>query len=271
MKTFFLSFPRLYISLTVPDKIADEIQTAFIHSILPRDLEPLHKYVVKAQLNGFECFKDGLLIGEYSSSLETVRRLEEDIENTLISVLGDWPAFHAGAVKVNGFASLIVGDPDTGKTTTTFNLVEMGMGFMCEEVSPVDPQTLLVHPYPQTLSLSRAYAEEYLSIHPIRQGDLKLFDSDIARYRPFRAIDEPVPLKTILLPAFHPSGSPGIELLSPGEVFTELLRYCFPPNTDDERLFDSVIRICEESDIFRVRTNNIPSLQNLLIELFGPD
>lgn len=272
MKTFFLLFPRLQISLTVPDEIADEIQATFIHSIRPRsDLEPLHKYLVKARSNGFECLKDGHLIGEYGSSLETASRLEEDIENTLIGVVGEWPAFHAGAVKVNGFSTLIVGNPDTGKTTTTFNLVEMGMDFMCEEVSPVDPQMLLVHPYPQALSFSRAYAEQYLSIYRIRKGDLRLFDSDIARYLPFRAIDQPVPLKTILIPAFHPSGPAGIELLSPGEVFTELLGYCFPPNTDDERLFDSVIRICEESEIFRVRTNNIPSLQKLLIELFGPD
>jgi len=36
-------------------------------------------------------------------------------------------------------ACVIAGDPDTGKTTTTFNLIEMGQIFLCEEVVPVNP------------------------------------------------------------------------------------------------------------------------------------
>ena len=135
----------------------------------------------------------------------------------------------------------------------------------------MDPETLLVHPYPQVLTIEGAYAEKYRSRYPVQNGELKILNSEMARYHPYAAGSDPVPLKTILMPSYDPSETPRIEDLSPGEVFTELLGYCFPPNRDDEHLFDSVIRICEETETLRLRTNSIQSTRELLKELFGPN
>lgn len=272
MKTFFLSFPRLNISLTAPDEIITDIQAAFLHSIRPdTNLPPQHEYVIESTSNGLSLLKDGHPARQFGSWLDLICRLEEDIENTLIRAIGYWVGFHAGAVMIGDSACVIPGNPDTGKTNTTFNLVEMGQIFLCEEVTPVDPETFLVYPYPQVLTLEGAYAEKHLSLYPVQNGELKILDSQMARYRPYAVGSDPVPLKTILIPAYDPSETPGIEELSPGEVFTELLGYCFPPNTDDEHLFDSVIRICEEAEIFRLRTNSLQSMRELLKELLGLD
>ena len=272
MKTFLLSFPRFNISIIVPDEIIADIQAAFLHSIRPDiNLPPRHEYIIESASNGFNLLKDGLSVGRFGSCLDLICRLEEDIENTLIRVMGDWVGFHAGAVMIGDSACVIPGNPDTGKTTTTFNLVEMGRIFLCEEITPVDPETFLVYPYPQVLTLEGAYAEKYLSYHPVQNGDLKIPDSQMARYHPHVAGSDPVPLKTILIPAYDPSETAGIEELTAGEVFTELLGYCFPPNRDDEHLFDSVITICEKAEIFRLRTNSLQSMRELLKELFGLD
>ena len=271
MKTFSLSFPRLNISLTVPEAIIADIQEAFFHSINGDLTTPVrHKYVVKPTSHQLSLLKDGKQAQQFGSCLELICRLEEDIENTLIRSIGDWVGFHAGAVLIGDAACVIAGNPDTGKTTTTFNLVEMGQTFLCEEVTPVDPKTLLVYPYPQALGLDAAYTEKYRSLYPVTSGELNLPDLQTARYRPHIAGSDPVPLKTILIPAYDPSGTLGIENLSPGEVFTELLGYCFPPNTDDEHLFDSVISICEAAEIFRLHSNSLRSMRKLLKELFGP-
>ena len=271
MKTFFLSFPRLNISLTVPDEIIADIQAPFLHSISPdTNLPPQHEYVIESTYNGLRLLKDRQSAREFGACLDLICDLEEDIEITLTQTIGAWVAFHAGAVMTEDSACVIPGNPDTGKTTTTFNLVEMGQIFLCEEVTPVDPETFLVYPYPQVLTLSGTYAEKHLSLYPVQNGELKILDSEMARYRPYAVGSDPVPLKTILIPAYDSSETPGIEELSPGEVFTELLGYCFPPNTDDEHLFDSVIRICEKADILRLRTNSLQSMRGLLKELFAP-
>lgn len=272
MKTFFLSFPRLNISFTAPDEIIADIQSAFFHSIRPEtNLSPHHKYVIESTPSGFGLLKDGQQDQLFASCLDLICHLEENIENTLIRSIGDWVGFHAGAVLIGDTACVIAGNPDTGKTTTTFNLVEMGQTFLCEEVTPVDPETLLVYPYPQVMTLEGAYAEKHLSLYPVANGELKILDSQMARYCPYAVGSDPVPLKTILIPVYDTSQTPGIELLSPGEVFTELLGYCFPPNTDDEHLFDSVITICEKAEIFRLRTNSIQTMRELLKELIGPN
>ncbi len=272
MKLFFLSFPRLDISLAAPDEIAPDIQAAFLHSIRPATEPSLrHEYVIEPIPDGFRLLKDELLKGVFDSCTDLLCRLEEDIENTLIGAIGNWVGFHAGAVMIGDAACVIPGDPDTGKTTTTFNLVEMGQIFLCEEVAPVDPDTLMVYPYPQVLTLSGAYVEEHLSLYPVQNGELRIMNPQMARYCPSRAGDASVPLMTILVPAYDPSKTPGIEELSPGDVFTELLGYCFPPNRGDEYLFDSVIRICEEAEIFRLRTDSLQSMRQLLRELFDLD
>jgi hypothetical protein len=249
-----------------------DIQAAFFHSIRPEtNLSPRLKYVIESASNGFILVKDGQPARQFGSCLDLICCLEEDIENTLIQAIGSWVGFHAGAVMIGDTACVIAGNPDTGKTTTTFNLVEMGQTFLCEEVTPVDPKTLLVYPYPQVMTLEGAYAEKHLSLYPVANGELKILDSQMARYCPYAVGSDPVPLKTILIPVYDTSQTPGIELLSPGEVFTELLGYCFPPNTDDEHLFDSVIRICEKAEIFRLRTNSLQSMRQLLKELFDLD
>jgi len=272
MKTLSLLFPRLNIALTAPDTLVPDIQAAFFHSICSEANLPFrNRYVIEATTNGLALQKDRQPVGEFSSCLELVCRLEEDIENALIQSIGNWVGLHAGAVTIGNAACVIPGNPDTGKTTTTFNLVEMGKRFLCEEVTPVDPETFLVYPYPQVLSLDGVYAEKYQSLYPVTNGILNVLDFQTARYRPHTAGSDPVPLKTILIPAYDPSGTSEIEALTPGEVLTELLGYCFPPNKDDEYLFDSIIRICEAAEIFRLRTNSPQSMRKLLKELFDPN
>ena len=272
MKTLSLLFPRLNISLTLPNALVPDIQDAFFHSISPeRNLTFGKRYLIEDTTDGLALQKDSELLGLFSSCLELVCRLEEDIENTLIQSIGNWVGLHAGAVKIGETACVISGNPDTGKTTTTFNLVEMGGLSLCEEITPVDPETFMVYPYPQVLSLDAAYMKKYQSLQAVKQGKLNQLDFQTVRYRPHTAGSEPVPLKTILIPAYDPYGTPGIETLTPSEVFTELLGYCFPPNTDDEYLFDSVIRICEGVGIFRLHSNSLQSMRKLLKEFFGPN
>lgn len=272
MITFSLSFPRLNISLNVSEEISADIEAAFFHAI-QKEAKNLfhHEYHVRANDRKYTIRKDGQAKQTVSSSLELICLLEEDIETALMQNLGDWVGFHAGAVKIGAKACVIPGNPDTGKTVTTFNLVEMGNLFLCEEVAPVDPKTLLVHPYPQVLSIDASYAEKHVSNYPVQYGELDILNEKMARYQPYSAGTGPVPLGAIILPAYHPFNTPGIEKVAPDDVFTELLGYCFPPGTDDEYLFDAVIHICNEIDIYRLQTNSVESLRNILGEFSMKD
>jgi len=91
MKTFFLSFPRLNISLTAPGEIIADINTAFVHSIHPDiNLTFQHEYIIESTSNGLSLLKDGQSAGQFRSCLDLICCLEEDIENTLIRAIGNW-------------------------------------------------------------------------------------------------------------------------------------------------------------------------------------
>lgn len=270
MKTFSLSFPQLCVSVNVPDEVSTDFQTAFFHSIKSETNLSYHcEYVVMSDSNTFTLFKNGQEIHKAGSYLELICILEMDIETTLTENIGFWVCFHAGAVQIGDSACIIPGNPDTGKTITTLNLVELGAVFLCEEVAPVDPETLLVYPYPQVLSLDASYAKTHQSLYSMQNGKLQIVSPHMARYCPIRTGTDPVPLKTILLPKYDPLGKTGVEKVKPEDALTELLGYCFPPNTDDERLFDSVIKVCNTIDIIRLQTNSVQSLRLLLQELLG--
>jgi len=268
MKTLYLEFPRLAVSLDVPDELVDDFQEEFSHVLnLRAPLIIHHEYTVHLEENGLSLFKDKKLLEIFSNVFELVFAFEEEIENALVKNIGAWVAFHAGCVAKEDSAYMVAGNPNTVKTTTTFQLLEIGQEFLCEEVTPVDPETGLVYPYPQVLTLSRQYAEKFISLFPVRKGVLSYFGPEISRYVPGRVRKKKAQLTTIIFPSYNPAFKPKVEELSPGDILTDLLHYCFPPNVKEEELYDNVIRISENCRLLRMLTCGIKSTRDLLVQI----
>ncbi len=272
MKTLYLEFPRLAVSLTVPDVLVEDLLEEFFHVLCFRTPPVIHhEYTVHLEGKSLSLFKDKKLLKIFSNVFELVFAFEEEIENTLVKNMGAWVAFHAGCVAKGDFAYMVAGNPDTGKTTTTFHMLEMGLDFLCEEVTPVNPTTGLVYPFPQVLTLSRRYAEESASLFPVREGILSYYGPELSRYVPGSVRKNAVQLKTIIFPSFDPTFEPKVEEVSPGDILTDLLHYCFPPNVKEEKLYDNVIRISEKCHLLRILTNGIESTRNLLVQITSTD
>ena len=268
MKTLYLEFHKLIVSLTVPDKLVEDIQEEF-SSVLgsSRPLVIHHAYTVHLEGKGLSLFKDKTHLKIFSNVFELIFAFEEEIENVLVKNIGAWVAFHAVCVAKGDSAYMVAGNPDTGKTTTTFQMLEMGFDFLCEEVTPVDPETGKVYPFPQVLTLSRPYTEESFSLFPVREGVLSYYGPEISRYVPGRIRKKAAKLKTIIFPSYNPAFEPRVEELSPGDILTDLLHYCFPPNVKEEVLYDNVIRISENCRLLRIQTCGIKSTRELLVEI----
>jgi len=217
--------------------------------------------------NGCEFYKDEKLLGTFENTLEVCGALEDEVESLLVKSGGEWVTFHAGCVRVGEGACLIAGKPEAGKTSTTFIMVEMGKDFLCEEMAPVDPSSRLVHPFPLALSMSRTFAQEYISCHPVKKGRLEDMGQRFSQYVPHRAGKRPLPLRMVILPCYRPSQSPGMVPLSPGEALPDILGCCFPPNVKEEKFFDSVIRLVTGCQIFRLLTNGTEATRDLVRRL----
>ena len=201
--------------------------------------------------------------GPLTGALQAVFALEYEIETTLVARCRDRIALHAGGVAVAGRAHLIAGHPDTGKTTSTFQLVELGHSFLCEEIALVDPDTLAVEPHLRTLGLDACYLDEFARKYPIERGEVDWLDNRLARYLPQRVRLEPARLETVFLPRFRPGRGSYVEELDPGDVLPEILGYCFAPNVEEEVFFARVIRVLESCRIVRIQFDGVATARDL--------
>lgn len=208
--------------------------------------------------------------GPLTGLLQAVFALEHAIESTLIADCRDRIALHAGGVVVAGRAHLVAGYPDAGKTTSTFQLLELGHGFLCEEIALVEPHTLAVAPHLRTLGLDNRYLDEYARAWRIERGEVHRLDDQLARYLPDRVCLEPARLETLFLPRFRPGERPRVEELDAAEVLPELLGYCFAPAVEEELLFDRVIAMLGSCRVVRVQFDGIATARALWERLLPP-
>ncbi len=265
MTSLHLEFSRLAVSVLVPETLETAARDVFFHVLaegIPARVD--HGYEVRVEEAGWTLLRDGRRGGTYATGIDLLFALEEDLENALIARLEGWIGFHAGAVALGNHAIVTLGLSDTGKTSSTFQLIELGLDLVAEEVTPVDPQTLSVHPFPQVLTLSRRYAETFEAAHTVRRGRLVYHDRMMARYHPRHVRHTPVRLHTLLFPAYDPTCVPRLEPLVPGDVLTEVLRYCFPPVGSDEQLYDHVIHVLQHCQLWRVHSRDVASARALL-------
>lgn len=264
MSRHFLEHPKLTVSALVPDPLDAEFRATFAHALAEPRASVHHEYVVESRPDGWRLSRDGICGQTFPTGATLLFALEEDLENALIARLGDWIGFHAGAVALGDQAVVTVGLSDTGKTSSTFQLIELGLELIAEEVTPVDAGSLQVHPFPQVLTLSRRYAEQFAAAYPITGGALTYHDATMARYAPSRVRRSPVTIAAMLFPHYDPAGRSWLEPVAPGDVLTEIFRYCFTPQIPDERLYDHVIRVLEHCQLWRLHTRDLASARALL-------
>ena len=73
---------------------------------------------------------------------------------------------HAGAVEWDGHAALFPAPMESGKTTLVAGLVRAGARYLSDEAAAIDPETLLVHPFPKSLTIGAGSWEVLADLAP---------------------------------------------------------------------------------------------------------
>lgn len=212
----------------------------------------------------------GRTTGPLTGALQAVQALEHEVESSLVARNRERIALHAGAIEAGGRAHLLAGPPDSGKSTSAFQLIELGHRLLSEEVTLVDPASLMVEPHLRTLALDARYLERYARERPIAHGRVERLDERWARYTPARARREPAPLATLILPRFHPGARSAVEELDASEVLPELLACCFAPAAAEEPFFDAVLGVLDGCRIVRATFSGTADALQLWRRLLPP-
>ena len=117
----------------------------------PPDLE----YVVTANPDGFSLACRGQPATVVPAIGELLFQLDKDITIALQERLPGLLFLHAAAVEHNGKAYLLAGESGHGKSTTAWGLLHHGFGYLSDELSPIELDSMQVLAYPHALCLKR--------------------------------------------------------------------------------------------------------------------
>jgi hypothetical protein len=147
--------------------------------------------------------------------------LEKLITIELQQLRKDLYFVHSSALERNAGAVMIVAESGTGKSTTSWALLQHGFGYLSDELAPIDPVTLDVHPYPHALCLKAAPPDPYPLPDRITRTERTLHIPVKSLPRP--AVTRPTPLRALLFLRRDGSVSlPTYTEVSPGEAGARL-------------------------------------------------
>lgn len=113
------------------------------------------------------------------------------VHGILMDAVRDFTVLHAAVLERGGRAMAVCGPSGAGKTTLTLDLLAQGLGFLSDDFCPLGLRTGLVHPFPRSLWVREAGADESRSRHAGKR-----------QMRPergaFRLVDHPCPLSVFL-------------------------------------------------------------------------
>ena len=272
-----LVLPGYVCSVSAPSRVIDALEYFYPLSLGQRSdrdhpTPSAEQFRIVEEARGWSLLQGDVRKGTFAEAVHALLALEYEIERSVIDIDDGRFAFHAGAVETAVGAWLIAGDPDTGKTSSTFQLLQLGQSFLCEEVSLYDPSAHAIHPYPQTLALERRYIDRFKEVFPVDEGALWTLDDSVVRFIPDRFSRAPVRLHSLLLPRYRPGAPSRVDELGSQDVLTEFLGYCFRPSAGNERLFDGAIALLEKTRLLRVTYGSLAAARDLyrgLLELQG--
>ncbi len=263
-------------ALDAPEEVLRVVRILYPHSLVdrPAGAPARRSFRIETAAGGWRLLEDGRSHGEEGTALRIALALEYAIETAVVRDCGERVAFHAGAVGVAEKAVLLAGPPDVGKTSCTFELVEMGHAFLAEEVALVDAGSGAVLPYLQTLSLDGRLLEGGAGggggrRRRPRAGEAIELEPGHWRYLPARVAEGPLPLAALLLPRYAPGEQARAERLAPEDSLTEVLAYCFEPPGEPEAFFDRVIGLLSRTPPVRVVYSDGASARAMLAELLA--
>lgn len=146
--------------------------------------------------------------------------LEKLITIDLEKLRTDLYFVHSSVVERDGRAVMIVAESGTGKSTTAWALLRHGFSYLSDELAPIDPASLEVHPYPHALCLKAAPPEPYSLPGDTVSTERTLHIPVTALPSP--VVKEPRPLHTLIFLRRDMASVPALAELSPAEAGARL-------------------------------------------------
>lgn len=170
-----------------------------------------------------------------------------------------WVIVHSAVVERNGRAAILPAPPGSGKSTLCAALVSRGWRLLSDELAMIDPDSLLLQPFPrpislknQSIDLMRAFASPEV-IGPVFADTHK---GDIAHMKvPERSRlhqSDCVPAAWLIFPRYRPGSALRTERLGRARTVVELAANSFNQDRLGETGFRTLASTAARSECIRM-------------------
>jgi hypothetical protein len=181
----------------------------------------------------------------------------------------DFLLLHAGAVVRGDAALLLPGPPNSGKSSTTLELLRSGaFAYLSDEHGAIDPVTTQVYPFERPLRIDK----DALRLFPGLEGQLAdrrempvhLMWRFVQPRDVGAGVAPPAPARWIVLTTPEWNGPPRLTSVSVAEAVSEMAKNCFNLHVYGVRGVHLLARIAREAPAFRL-TGGTPSERAALL------
>ena len=175
---------------------------------------------------------------------------------------------HSSALERQGRVLLIVAESGTGKSTTAWALLQHGFRYLSDELAPIDPASLNVHPYPHALCLKAPPPGPYTLPEGTTQTE-KTLHIPVTKL-PSPAIMQPKPLHALLFLRRDANVSlPSYTEVSPAEAGARLYANTLNALAHPGSGLDVAIRIAGAVPAFTLNAGELRATCELIADLEG--
>ena len=182
--------------------------------------------------------------------------LEKDITVELQKRRADLYFLHSAAVAWEDGCFLLAAESGNGKSTTTWGLLHHGFDYLSDELSPIDLDSMMVHPYPHALCLKRQPPVDYRLPDGIL--DLGRTIHVPVQSLPSAFVARPLPLRAVLLVSHSPVPcTPSMHSISSAEAAARLYVVALNALAHANHGLAASVRIAEHVPCYAVSTADL--------------
>ena len=180
-----------------------------------------------------------------------------DLHATVPKGSRDFVFLHAGSVARDGGALVLPAAMDAGKSSLVVALLELGFGYLSDELGAIDPVTGRAYPFPKRISLDEDALEHF---DGLRERLVDRTEAGVTlpqRYvRPEdlgAGVAEAASPRWIVFLGMERSGPPRLEPIPRAEAVRRMATNCFNLYRYQERGVVLLTRVAQEAEAFELR------------------
>jgi HprK-related kinase A len=181
---------------------------------------------------------------------------------------------HAAIVEKNGKALVLPAPPGSGKSTLCASLVAHGWRLLSDELTIIDPATLLAVPFPRPVSLKNDSIDIIEQKFPDMIMGRKSFDTTKGTVAHMRATkdsvargDERVPIHWIVFPRYQRHSRTELTSKERGETLIETIENSFNYDLLGRVGFDALTQVVQGAACYRFQYSDIDEALQLFDSL----